>query len=317
MAGALWNDLPRDLPTFLRRFGKDEQCRRYLVKARWPEGFRCGGCGHEKAYSHRKRLIEECVACGKQHSILAGTIFEQTKTGLSRWFLAIYLVTSSKGGISAMELQRQMGFKSYGTAWAWLHKIRRAMVVPGREPLGERVEADETLVGGARPGKPGRGATGKTLVAGAVESGRGKVPGRRLGRLRMQAVPDASASSLQGFLARNVVRPATVATDGWAGYRGLDVKGYTHEPVNLASTWGDAALRLPGIHLVFGLAKRWLLGTHHGAVSPKHLQWYLDEYVFRFNRRTARSISHRFARLIEQAVLTKPTTYHAISHGAS
>ena len=281
MAERLLQDLPRDLPTFLERFGTDEACRAYLVRARWPEGFRCSGCGHDQAYSHRKRLIEECAACGKQHSILAGTIFEQTKTGLARWFLAIYLVTSSKGGISAMELQRQMGFGSYGTAWAWLHKIRRAMVVPGRQPLSERVEADETLVGGPRPGRPGRGAAGKTVVAGAVESRRGQAHGRRLGRLRLQAVRDASASSLVGFLGRNVLRPAEIATDGWSGYRGLEAEGYAHEPINLAGSWGDAALRLPAIHLVFGLAKRWLLGTHHGAVSAKHLQAYLDEYVFR------------------------------------
>ena len=207
MAEGLLQDLPRDLPTFLERFGTDEACRAYLVRARWPEGFGCGGCGHDQAYSHKKRLIEECTACGKQHSILAGTIFEQTKTGLARWFLAIYLVTSSKGGISAMELKRQMGFGSYGTAWAWLHKIRRAMVVPGRQPLGDRVEADETLVGGARPGRPGRGAAGKTVVAGAVESGRGKARGRRLGRLRLQAVRDASASSLAGFLGRTSCAP--------------------------------------------------------------------------------------------------------------
>ena len=317
MADGLVQDLPRDLPTFLERFGTDEACRAYLVRARWPEGFGCSGCGHDQAYSHKKRLIEECRACGKQHSILAGTIFEHTKTGLARWFLAIYLVTSSKGGISAMELQRQMGFGSYGTAWAWLHKIRRAMVVPGRKPLSDRVEADETLVGGPRPGKPGRGAAGKTVVAGAVESRRGQAHGRRLGRLRLQAVPDASASSLVGFLGQNVSSPATVATDGWSGYRGLEAESYAHEPIPLARSWGDAALRLPAIHLVFGLAKRWLLGTHHGAVSAKHLQTYLDEYVFRFNRRTAKSIAHRFARLIEQAVLTQPTTYHAISHGSA
>jgi transposase-like protein len=314
MADGLLQDLPRDLPTFLERFGTDEACRAYLVRARWPAGFHCSGCGHDQAYSHKKRLIEECTACGKQHSILAGTIFEQTKTGLARWFLAIYLVTSSKGGISAMELQRQMGFGSYGTAWAWLHKIRRAMVVPGRQPLSDRVEADETLVGGPKPGKPGRGASGKTVVAGAVESRRGKARGRRLGRLRLQAVRDASAGSLVGFLGRNVLSPAEVATDGWSGYRGLEAAGYAHEPIRLARSWGDAALRLPAIHLVFGLAKRWLLGTHHGAVSAKHLQTYLDEYVFRFNRRTAKSIAHRFARVIEQAVLTPPTTYRAISH---
>jgi transposase-like protein len=230
---------------------------------------------------------------------------------VAKWFLAIYLVTASKGGISAMELQRQMGFGSYQTAWSWLHKIRRAMVRPGRERLRDRVEADETYVGGARSGKAGRGA-GKVLVAGAVESGRGKAGGRRLGRLRLARLPDAGAISLEGFLAANVAGPAAVATDGWAGYAGLPAQGYRHEPINLSASWGDAVLRLPAIHLVFGLAKRWLLGTHHGAVGKKHLPAYLDEFVFRFNRRTARSISHRFARLIEQAVATNPVTYSAL-----
>jgi transposase-like protein len=317
MAEGLLNDLPGDLPSFLKRFGSDAKCRAYLVRARWPAGFRCERCGHDRAYSHKKRLIEECRACGKQHSILAGTIFEQTKSGLARWFLAIYLVTASKGGISAMELQRQMGFGSYQTAWSWLHKIRKAMVRPERAPLAARVEADETYVGGPRPGAPGRGAAGKITVAGAVESGRGRAKGRRLGRLRLAVVDDVSAESLQGFLCQNVARPATVATDGWSGYAGLAAAGYAHEPVNLAATWGDAALRLPAIHLVFGLAKRWLLGTHHGAVSKKHLPAYLDEFVFRFNRRTAKNLSHRFARVVQQAVLTPPTTYRNLVAGAA
>jgi transposase-like protein len=306
------SDLPGDLPTFLKRFGTDEQCRVYLFQARWPDGFRCTACGHERAWAHKARLIDECAACGKQHSLLAGTIFEQTKTGLSRWFLAIYLVTSSKGGISAMELKRQMGFGSYQTAWSWLHKIRKAMVRPERAPLALRVEADETYLGGPRPGKPGRGAAGKIKVAGAVESGRGQIRGRRLGRLRLAVVPDVSARSLGGFLAAAVARPATIATDGWSGYGGLAAAGYAHEPLKLAASWGDAALRLPAIHLVFGLAKRWLLGTHHGAVSAKHLPVYLDEFVFRFNRRTAKNISHRFARVIEHAVRIQPTTYRAL-----
>jgi transposase-like protein len=311
------DELPRDLQGFLERFGTDAQCRDYLIKVRWPEGFRCAGCGHDRCHALRARLALECAACGKQHSYMAGTMFEQTKTGLARWFLAIWLVTSSKGGISALELQRQMGFGSYQTAWSWLHKIRRAMVAPVRTPLAGRVEADETLIGGARPGRPGRGAAGKTVVAGAVESGRGKAKGRRLGRLRLAAVADASAQSLEGFLGRNVAKPATVATDGWSGYAGLDTAGYAHEPINLSRTWGDATLRLPAIHLVFGLAKRWLLGTHHGAVSTKHLQAYLDEHVFRFNRRTAKSIALRFARLVEHAVITPPTTYRAIVHGSA
>jgi transposase-like protein len=305
-------DLPQDLPSFLKRFGSDEQCRAYLFQARWPKGFRCSACGHDRAWAHKARLIDECAACGKQHSLLAGTIFEQTKTGLARWFLAIYLVTSSKGGISAMELKRQMGFGSYQTAWSWLHKIRKAMVAPQRTPLSARVEADETYIGGPRPGKPGRGAGGKTKVAGAVESGRGKARGRRLGRLRLAVVPDVSAKSLEGFLAAAVARPATIATDGWSGYGGLEAKGYAHEPLNLSASWGDAALRLPAIHLVFGLAKRWLLGTHHGAVSAKHLPAYLDEFVFRFNRRTAKNMSHRLARVIEHAIRIQPTTYRAL-----
>src|SRR3954464_16012564 len=178
------DDLPEDMPSFLARFGTDGQCREYLFKARWPEGFRCAACGHDDAYTLRTKIVYECVACRKQHSLLAGTIFEQTKTGLSRWFLAIYLVTSSKGGIAATELQRQLGFGSYGTAWSWLHKIRTATVRPDRQPLAGRVEADESYVGGPGPGKRGRGAAGKTLVGGAVEAGRGEARGRRPGRLR-------------------------------------------------------------------------------------------------------------------------------------
>src|SRR3954469_24436675 len=308
----LSDDLPEDMPAFLARFGSDGQCREYLFKARWPDGFRCSACGHDDAYALRTKIVYECVACRKQHSLLAGTIFEQTKTGLSRWFLAIYLVTSSKGGIAATELKRQLGLGSYQTAWTWLHKLRKAMVRPDRQPLAGRVEADETYVGGPRPGKRGRGAAGKTLVAGAVEAGQGKARGRRLGRLRLAPLADASAESLDAFLAAHVAKPATVATDGWRGYLGLPAAGYDHEPIDLGATWGDAALRLPGIHLVFSLVKRWLLGTHHGAVSEKHLPVYLDEYVFRFNRRTATLVSHGFARLIEQAVKTRPTTYREI-----
>src|SRR4028119_2194520 len=167
------DDLPKDLPTFMARFGTDQQCRDYLFAARWPEGFRCLACGHADAYALKTKIVYECVACGKQHSLLAGTIFEQTKTGLSRWFLAIYLVTSSKRGISAMELKRQMGFGSYGTAWTWLHKIRKAMLRPERKPLAQQVEADETYVGGPRPGKPGRRSAGQQLSAGGGHAGRG------------------------------------------------------------------------------------------------------------------------------------------------
>src|SRR4051795_7155623 len=177
------DDLPEDMPSFVARFGSDEQCREYLFKARWPDGFRCSACGHGDAYALRTKIVYECVACRKQHSLLAGTIFEQTKTGLAKWFLAIHLVTSSKGGIAATELERQLGLGSHQTAWTWLHKLRKAMVRPDRQPLAGRVEADETHVGGPRPGERGRGAAGKALVGGAVEAGRGEARGRRLRRL--------------------------------------------------------------------------------------------------------------------------------------
>src|SRR3954471_22472893 len=278
------DDLPEDMPSFLARFGSDEQCREYLFKARWPDGFRCSACGHDDAYALRTKIVYECVACRKQHSLLAGTIFEQTKTGLAKWFLAIYLVTSSKGGIAATELERQPGLGSYQTAWTWLHKLREAMVRPDREPLAGRVEAEETYVGGPRPGKRGRGAAGKALVGGAVEAGRGEE-------------------------AAHVATPATVTADGWRGYLGLPAAGYDHEPTDLGATRGDAALRRPGAHLVFGLAKRRLLGPHHGAVGERHLPAYLDEYAFRCNRRAAKRISHGFARLVEHAVRIEPTSY--------
>src|SRR3954471_16291765 len=200
------DDLPEDMPSFVARFGTDEQCREYLFQARWPDGFRCAACGHDDAYTLKTKIVYECVACRKQHSLLVGTIFEQTKTGLSRWFLAVYLVTSSKGGIAATELRRQLGLGSYGTAWSWLHKIRKAMVRPDRQPLAGRVEAEEPYVGGPRPGKRGRGAAGKALVGGAVEASRGEARGRRLGRLPLAPLGPASAAR-PGALPRPPVRP--------------------------------------------------------------------------------------------------------------
>src|SRR4051794_25799533 len=152
------DDLPEDMPSFLARFGSDGQCREYLFEARWPEGFRCAACGHDGAYTLKTKIVCECVACRKQHSLLAGTIFERTKTGLAKWSLALCLVTSSKGGIAATELRRQLGLGSCQTAWTWLHKLRKAMVRPDRTPLAGRVEADEPHPGAPKPGRPGRGA---------------------------------------------------------------------------------------------------------------------------------------------------------------
>src|SRR3954463_5795619 len=233
------DDLPEDMPSFVARFGTDEQCREYLFKARWPDGFRCSACGHDDAYALKTKIVYECVACRKQHARLAGTIFEQTKTGSAKWFLAIYLVTSSKGGIAATELKRQLGLGSYQTAWTWLHKLRKAMVRPDRAPLAGRAGADETYVGGPRPGKRGRGAAGKALVGGAVEAGPGEARGPRPGRPRPPPPappprPPPWPGGGAAFPAAHAPKPATVPPDGWRGYLGLPAGGYDHEPVNIS-----------------------------------------------------------------------------------
>ena len=209
-----------------------------------------------------------------------------------------------------------MGFGSYRTAWSWLHKIREAMVRPERAPLAARVGPTRPM-SAARAGQAGPWC-------------RRQDQGRRRGRDRSRPGPRASPGSAapgrdprclgpqpRGLPGRAVARPATIAIDGWSGYAGLAAEGSGREPVNLAASWGDAALRLPAIHLVFGLAKRWRLGTHHGAVTPKHLPAYLDEFELRFTRRTAKNLSHRFARVIQQAVRTRPATYHAIVAAAA
>src|SRR5947209_7889339 len=178
------DDLPEDMPSFLARFGTDGQCREYLFKARWPEGFRCAACGHDDAYTLKTKIVYECVACRKQHSLLAGTIFEQTKTGLAKWFLAIYLVTSSKGGIAATELERQLGSGSYGTAWTWLHKLRKAMVRPDREPLGA-----------SRPTRPTSAARGPASAAGAPPARPWSAGRSRLAAARREAAVSAGSGS--------------------------------------------------------------------------------------------------------------------------
>src|SRR3954454_14043211 len=203
------DDMPEDMPSFLARFSTDEQCREYLFTARWPNGFRCAACGHDDAYTLRTKIVYECAACRKQHSLLAGTIFEQTKTGLAKWVLAIYLVTSSKGGIAATELRRQLGLGSYQTAWTWLHKLRKAMVRPDREPLAGRVEADETHVGGPRPGKRGRGGGGEA-PGGASRGGPARAPAARAGAAGgPPARPWSAGRSRQA-----AARPAAAASAG-------------------------------------------------------------------------------------------------------
>jgi transposase-like protein len=293
-------DYPRTLAEFEASFPTEAACRDYLFRLRWPDGFRCPRCGHGKAWP-LGRVVFECAGCGYQSSVIAGTIFQDTHTALTLWFRAIWWVTSQKTGASALGLQRLLGLGSYQTAWAWLHKLRRAMVRPGRDRLTGRVEVDETYLGGVRPGKRGRGAAGKALIVVAAQE-----DGHGIGRIRMRRIPDAAAASLRPFIVEAIAPGTVVHTDGWEGYTGLDRDGYVHE---VTVRKAGATELLPRVHRVVALLKRWLLGTHQGAVSQAHLDYYLDEFTFRFNRRTSQYRGKLFLRLIQQAVAGEPSPY--------
>lgn len=222
----------------------------------------------------------------------------------------MWLVTAEKNGISAMGLQRELGFSRYETAWTWLHKLRRAMVRPGRDRLSGLVEIDETYVGGDAEGPRGRGALKKSIVVIAAEE---KPEG--IGRVRMRRIPDASGKSLLAFIQDVVATGATIRTDGWKGYARLRKIGYEHDIVNLSRREEMADELLAHVHRVASLLKRWLLGTHQGTVGHKHLDYYLDEFTFRFNRRTSRSRGKLFHRLVQQAVQVDPVTWENVANG--
>lgn len=227
---------------------------------------------------------------------------------LRTWFAAMWFVTSQKDGASALGLKRVLGLGSYQTAWTWLHKLRGAMVRPGRDRLRGRIEVDETYIGGEKPGKRGRGSEGKEIVAIAVEVHSPK----GFGRVRMRQIPDVSGSSLVPFVCHVAEKGSEILTDGWRGYNKLSKRGYRHDRVVLSDTGDPAHVSMPGVHRIAALVKRWLLSTHQGSVSGKHLEYYLDEYTFRFNRRTSQSRGMLFYRLMEQAVMTAPLPYRQI-----
>lgn len=248
-----------------------------------------------------------CVGCGYQASVSAGTIFQGTRYSLTTWFRAMWYVTSQKNGASALGIQRVLGLGSYQTAWTWLHKLRRAMVRPGREPLSGLVEVDETYLGPPEEGRHGRRTEKKAIVAVAAEE-----RGRRIGRIRMRRVPNLSAESLLGFVEQSVAQGSTVRTDGYQSYSGLTRRGYSHMVNVIGPNKKRASKELPLVHRVSSLLKRWLLGTHQGAVSHDHLDYYLDEFTFRFNRRTSGSRGKLFYRLVQQAAQIDPQPYREL-----
>ncbi len=304
-------DYPTTFQEFDEWFADENACLEYIGKLRWPDGFTCPNCGfHPESPSLIGRGLYLCVKCKKQTSITAGTLFHQTHKPLRTWFLAMWFITSQKFGTSALGLQRVLGIGSYNTAWNWLHKLRRAMVRPERSRLTGTVEVDETYVGGVATGARGRGAERKSIVAIAVE-----VRGRGMGRIRMSVIPDVSANSLHGFISNSVEKDSDVRSDGWSGYKGLEKKGYSHAVVNISASGDPAHVVMPRVHRVASQLDRWWLGIHHGAIRPDHLAYYLDEFTFRFNRRTSKARGLLFFRLAQLATDCKPIARKAIIGG--
>lgn len=255
------------------------------------------------------RSLWECGGCGCQTSVTAGTIFQDTRTPLPVWFRAMWWLTTQKNGASALGLQRVLGLKEYRTAWTMLHRLRRAMVRPGRELLTGRIEVDECYIGGLEEDLRGRLNLQKALVVVAAQE-----DGPGIGRIRMRQIVDASAESLIPFVQDSVAPGSVIHTDGWLGYLPLERKGYTHQVTFLRSKKKTPSELMPRVHQVISLLKRWLLGTHQGAVSHKYLDYYLDEFTFRFNRRRSKSRGKLFFRLAQQAVAVDPVTYYRIAH---
>lgn len=294
-------DYPRNLLEFERRFSSEDACREYLRNLRWPAGFVCPRCGAQQAWLTKRNLLV-CVSCQHQVSLTAGTIFQDTRKPLGVWFRAMWWVTTQKNGASALGLQRELGLRTYWTAWTWLHKLRRAMVRSGRDRLKGTVEVDETYWGGEEEGVVGRLTHTKALVLIAAQQDR-----KGIGRIRLARVCELTRKTAHGFIAQAVEPGSTVITDGLNVYEGL--AGYDHRPIVLKRQTQDASTLLPRVHRVASLLKRWLMRTHQGAVRHEHLDYYLDEFTFRFNRRTSGSRGKLFYRLMQQAAVFEPVPY--------
>ena len=283
---------------FLKQFPSEEECFQYLVNKRWPDGFRCPRCGNDAAYFIEKNSRFQCTSCRRQTSVTAGTVFHRLRHPLLTLFWAVYLIATSKKGISAMELKRKLGIKSYQTAWLLLHKIRSAMASSQMVPLTGDAEADETFIGGRRPGKRGRGAEGKSTVAAVVET-----DGKTMGRAYLETIDTATTENLTSFLSRNLSPGVKVTTDGFLAY-GFLAANFQHVPrVKSKSSDEDT---LPKVHILIANLKMWLRGTYN-CLPSKHLQHYLDEFIFRFNRRW--KLESIFDKLLVRCIASPSFTY--------
>ncbi|WP_407345371.1 IS1595 family transposase [Pengzhenrongella phosphoraccumulans] len=292
-------------------FPDDDACADYLAKLRWPNGFECPHCHSTNSWRTARRGMWMCADCSKQTSVTAGTIFHRSHTPLSTWFAAIWFVCASKNGISAATLQQILGFRSYETAWAWLHKLRRVMVRPERDLLSGTVELDEAMIGGRSKGRPGAGST-KVPVMIAVEV----TDGRKIGRIRLGLATAKNSDQLVDFAHKVIAPGSTIRSDGAPALRKLADEGFTHEFHVMVSAAEPAHEHLPGVHLVASLLKRWIAGTMHHGIAKRQLVYYLDEFTFRFNRRKSRSRGLLFYRLLQQAVATDPHPLTSLVGGA-
>ena len=303
-------DYPRTFQEMDDWFRTEGGCRDYVRRLRWPDGFVCRRCGAVEEPWVTARGVLMCKACNAETSLTAGTVFQDTRKPLRMWFLAMWFITSQKNGVSALGLQRVLGLGSYETAWTWLHKLRRAMVRPERERLTGEIEIDETYVGGPEEGTRGRETEKKAIVVVATEK-----RGHAIGRIRLRRIKDVSAESLLQFIRETIEPGATIHTDGWRGYAGLADAGYPHRVTVISAGPEQAHEVMPRVHTVAALLKRWLLGTLQGGIQHQHLDYYLDEFTFRFNRRRSQARGLLFHRLAQQAVAVWPAPCHVIISG--
>ena len=301
----------RTLAEFEQRFATEGACRAYLARLRWPTGFCCPQCTTSGSWTTTRCLLM-CRRCGYQASVTAGTIFHRTRLPLQDWFRAMWWMTDQKHRPSALGLQRLLGLGSYRTAWLWLQKLRHAMVRPGWDRLGGQVEVDETYLGAVEAGAGRRYLGSKALVAIAAQ-----IDGKGIGRIRLRRIPAASTSPLVAFVKHAVKPGSVVITDGWEAYAGLKQEGFKHRPRVISGSSKTASALLPRVRRVVSLFKRWLLGTHQGALSREQLDSYLDEFTFRFNRRTSRYRWKLFYRLVAQAVAVEPVPYSRLLAGTT
>lgn len=292
---------PRSLLELERQFSSEEACRAYLRALRWPKGFLCPICGSRTHWMRASELLE-CRRCSHLSSVMAGTLFQDSKLPLTTWFRAMWLVAGRKNGISALGLQRDLGLGSYKTAWSILHKLRRAMVRPGRDRLAGTVEVDETYWGAQESG----GATGRLTYRKSLIAVAAQADGNGIGRVRLRCIADTKRQTLHGFVRESIQAGSTIITDGLNAYR--EMEGYVHVR-EVQRQQRPGVHLLPRVHRVISLLKRWMLGTHQGSISDEHLDDYLNEFTFRLNRRRSASRGKLFYRLAQHALEIEPVPY--------